>query len=92
LGGQGQNNCERAAANIHHCGRSFAASAVRSCSIVGGSYPLHFAGRLVAEFVAHYSHACPHSAISYVTPADNFAGRGAAFAKRDQKVAHVSLT
>ena len=43
---------------------------------------------LVTQFVQHYNHTRLHSALGYVTPADQLAGRQPAiFAARDQKLA-----
>src|SRR6266446_1700499 len=45
------------------------------------------ARRIVADFVAYYDELRLHSAIGYVTPADEMAGRERAiFAERDRKL------
>jgi transposase InsO family protein len=48
---------------------------------------LEAARRLVAAFVEYYNHRRLHSAIGFITPADQLAGRGPTiWAARDQKL------
>jgi putative transposase len=63
--------------------RSLKSESIRS----GVPLSLEDAQRLVANYVRHYNEVRLHSALGYVTPANNLAGRERViFAERDRKL------